>query len=57
LDDFSNRLKEAIAINERQRQTDLIVDIQDVDTQLYEGFFSDDDRAKTQAVRQADAKD
>jgi exodeoxyribonuclease-1 len=52
--DFGKNLQEAVNLNEQQKQSALVIDIQDVDTQLYDGFFNDDDRAKMEIVRSAD---
>ena len=52
--DFSDKLQEAIEINEKKRQTSFIVDVNDVDSQLYDGFFNDADRTKMSVVRAAD---
>lgn len=55
LSDFSGHLQQAIAINEKQKQASLVVDIKDVDSQLYDGFFGDNDQQLMQTVRAADA--
>lgn len=52
--DLANRIQEAIRINEKSRQAKFIVDLQDVDAQLYDGFFNDDDKTKMRVVRGAD---
>lgn len=52
--DFSDRLQEAIRLREKQRQTSFIVDVNDVDSQLYDGFFNDADKSKMRTVRMAD---
>ena len=52
--DFGKNLQEAIKLAEQQKQAALIIDIDAVDSQLYDGFFNDDDRDKMQIVRQAD---
>ncbi len=51
--DLGKNLQEAIKLNEQQKQSALIIDIEDVDSQLYDGFFNDDDKDKMQVVRQA----
>lgn len=53
LSDFSDKLQAAVKLAEQKRQAGLIIDIQDVDSQLYDGFFNDDDKDKMQLVRQA----
>lgn len=53
--DFGDKLKEAVRINEKARQTDLVIDIQDVDSQLYDGFFNDNEKDKMRLVRTSDA--
>lgn len=53
LSDFGDRLQEAIRLNEKARQSSLVVDVQDVDTQLYDGFFGDSDKTKMRVVRAA----
>jgi len=52
--DFSDNLQEAIAMNEKQKQASFIVDVKDVDSQLYDGFFGDDDKNLMRIVRTAD---
>lgn len=52
--DFGDRLQEAVRINEKTRQTSFVVDVNDVDTQLYDGFFNDADRSKMSVVRASD---
>jgi len=54
LADFGDRLQEAVRINEKARQSSLMVDIQNVDAQLYDGFFGDGDKTKMRVVRAAD---
>jgi exodeoxyribonuclease-1 len=51
--DFNERVKHVVLENEHKRQTSFVVDIKDVDAQLYEGFFGDDDQDKMQIVRSA----
>lgn len=52
--DFIEKLQDAILLNEKQKQTAFVADIADVDSQLYNGFFNDKDKAKMAKVRQAD---
>lgn len=52
--DFGNKIQEAVKINEKLKQTGFLVDINDVDSQLYEGFFNDADKTKMRVVRAAD---
>lgn len=52
--DFGDKIQEAVRINEKLRQSEFIVDVQDVDAQLYDGFFADSDKSKMQTVRTAD---
>lgn len=57
MNDFSDRLQEAVRINEKQRQTTFVVDVKDVDAQLYDGFINDADKTKMRVVRAADANE
>lgn len=50
---FFERLKQAVIEGERKRQTSLVIDIKDVDSQLYDGFFGNDDKTKMKVVREA----
>lgn len=50
---YDNCVK-ALEILEKQRQTGMFSSEYDVDTQLYEGFFGDEDRNKMGVVRAAD---
>jgi exodeoxyribonuclease-1 len=52
--DFGDRIQEAVRINEKLKQAAFMVDIQDVDAQLYDGFFADSDKSKMRIVRTAD---
>ena len=52
--DFADNLQEAVKINEKQKQTSLIADTSDVDSQLYDGFFGDGDKNKMSIVRASD---
>lgn len=52
--DFGDKIKEAARINEKLRQATFMADIQDVDAQLYDGFFGDSDKNKMRTVRSAD---
>lgn len=52
--DFADKIQEAVRINEKQKQSTLLVDVQDVDAQLYDGFFADSDKSKMRIVRDAD---
>lgn len=52
--DFNDRLQEAIRLREKQRQTTIVVDVNDVDSQLYDGFFNDADKSKMRTIRLAD---
>jgi exodeoxyribonuclease I len=54
ISDLPDKLTEALKILEKQKQTELVVDINDVDAQLYDGFFSDDDKDKIEIVQKAD---
>jgi exodeoxyribonuclease-1 len=51
--DFPRHLKKAYELNEVARQTEFIVDVNDVDAQLYDGFFNDQDRSKIRRVRES----
>lgn len=53
MEDFSDRLQEAIRINEKRRQISFIVDVLDVDSQLYNGFVNEADKTKMRVVRAA----
>jgi len=53
MEDFGDKLEEAIRINEKARQAELIADVNDVDSQLYDGFFNGDDKTKMRVVRAA----
>jgi len=48
---FTTRLFKALGIMDKQQQTRLLGDVGDVDSQLYDGFFSDADRGVMQKVR------
>ena len=52
--DFPKKLLEAITLMETQRQAELLTNEQDVDTQLYDGFFDDHDGRVRDSVRAAD---
>lgn len=54
ISDFGDRLLEAIRLREKQRQTTFIVDVNDVDSQLYDGFFNDADKSKMRTIRLSD---
>lgn len=49
--DFVGKLFKALDILDKQQQTRLLTDVGDVDAQLYDGFFSDVDRALMEKVR------
>lgn len=51
--DFGDKLQEAVRINEKQRQQTLDININEVDTMLYDGFFNDYDKSKMCTVREA----
>lgn len=51
LDEFTQRLKKALEILDKQQQTRLIQDETTVDEQLYDGFVGDADRSIMQNVR------
>lgn len=52
--DFKDRLLEALEIMDKQQQTSFLTDTRDVDAQLYDGFFNDEDRNLERAFRAAD---
>lgn len=52
--EFYRHLLEALRIMDKQRQVGLVADEQEVDTQLYDGFFSDQDRTAMSVVRAAE---
>ncbi len=54
---LKDRLFEALELLDQQRQTALLPDELDVDAQLYDGFFSDQDRVTSRAVRAAEPAD
>jgi len=51
---FYNNLLAALKIMDRATQSSLVIDEQQVDSQLYEGFFGDQDRTVMSVVRAAD---
>jgi exodeoxyribonuclease-1 len=51
--DWPNRLHKALEIMNKQRQSAMFADEQDVDGQLYDGFCSDTDRQHCVALRSA----
>jgi exodeoxyribonuclease-1 len=55
--DFEAKLREAQKLMEKQRQTSWVVDEQDVDAQLYEGFFDEHDRRNLLTVRTTKASE
>lgn len=52
--DFGDKLQEAVRMNEKLKQASFINDVQDVDAQLYDGFFGDGDKSKIAKVRSLD---
>lgn len=52
--DFYKNLLAALKLMDRQRQVGLVADEQEVDSQLYEGFFNDQDRTAMSVVRAAE---
>ena len=52
--DFGNNLLAALQIVFPKRQPELVIDEQQVDSQLYDGFVSDADRIKMSVVRAAE---
>jgi exodeoxyribonuclease-1 len=52
---FISRIKQLFEDKVAGYQTELMINIQTVDGQLYDGFFNDDDRRKTATVRSAKA--
>jgi exodeoxyribonuclease-1 len=55
--DWPDKLLQALDILDKKQQTRFIVDKQDVDSQLYDGFFEDQDRTKMEVVRAAKAEE
>lgn len=55
LDDFGDKLIEALNIMTKPRQPEMIVDEMRVDGALYDGFINDADKIKMSVVRAADA--
>lgn len=56
-DQFAYQVSKALALLDEQRQARLVQDEIDVDAQLYEGFFDDQDRTKMSVVRAADPEE
>lgn len=54
---FTNRVRQAYEDKMTNVQTELAVDIQTVDSQLYNGFFNDADKRKMQQVSKAKVKE
>ena len=52
--DFGDRLIRALEISQPKSQPEMVVDEQQVDTQLYDGFINNADRTKMSVVRAAD---
>lgn len=50
---FVPKLLEALELLDKQRQSELLANEQDVDAQLYDGFFEDADRGAMRVVRAA----
>jgi exodeoxyribonuclease-1 len=55
--DFSKKIAEAYELTQPKSQSMLVVNEQEVDSMLYDGFVSDADKTKTRVVRAADAKE
>lgn len=55
--DLSDKIQEAAKLVEEKKQKSLIIDALDVDSQLYDGFFNDDDKTKMRVVRAASQND
>lgn len=53
IEDFGDRIQEAVRINEKQRQQSIVSDINIIDNQLYDGFFNDYDKEKMRLVRES----
>lgn len=51
--DFMKNLAAAVKLMDKQRQSSLIENVQDVDAALYDDFFGDGDRTKMSVVRAA----
>lgn len=52
--DLRERLLEALKLMDKKRQATFLTDVKDVDNQLYDGFFGDQDRIAMGVVRAAD---
>jgi exodeoxyribonuclease-1 len=52
---FVNNLRTALKILDKKQQTELLASSTDVDAQLYDGFFNDQDRTAISVVRAAGA--
>jgi exodeoxyribonuclease-1 len=55
--EFSAKLLEALNTNQPKSQSTLVVNEQEVDGLLYDGFVGDQDKTKLRVVRAADAKE
>lgn len=55
--DLRDKLMKALEITTKQRQATFITDVQDVDCQLYDGFFNEADKLAMGVVRAADKND
>ncbi len=55
--DLRGKLLDALKIMDKQQQASFITDQQDVDGQLYDGFFGDQDRTAMSVVRAAEPGD
>ena len=53
IEDFGDKIQEAVRINEKQRQQSVVSDVNNVDNQLYDGFFNDYDKEKMRLVRES----
>ena len=55
--DFAENLREAFIKKEKLRQSSFVIDVSDVDSQLYDGFFGPADQDKMRLVRLAGQED
>lgn len=56
-EELVSKLREVLAIQEKQNQTRFVEDELDVDARLYEQFYPDEDKPAMSAVRAADAEE
>jgi len=57
LEDFGDKLAEALEIMRPKRQPEMVIDEMKVDGALYDGFINDSDKSKMRVVRAANAEE